>query len=99
MIPASVIGINIYKLLENAHSMRERFCKNIYGTIRNNAGNNISNIISQETSLTIIIDKLGFSLWVEQLIGESSGKEVRNNTLTGDMLEPENYGGDGYLFI
>jgi glucose-6-phosphate isomerase len=104
MVPASTIGINIFNLLENAHSMQQR-CQQEYLT--DNPGIMLGTIIATlalkgKDKLTIISTNQvkSFSLWVEQLIAESTGKEGKGIIpVAGEtMLEPESYG-DDRLFV
>jgi glucose-6-phosphate isomerase len=104
MVPASIIGINIFNLIENAHSMQHK-CQREY--LKDNPGIMLGTILATSAlkgkdKLTIISTNQvkSFSLWVEQLIAESTGKEGKGIIpVTNELMLETKYYGEDRLFV
>ncbi|MCH7745870.1 MAG: glucose-6-phosphate isomerase [Chloroflexi bacterium] len=105
LVPAALMGIDITTLLDRVDSMRES-CASFVPS-HDNPGTWLGAVIGTlglkgRDKLTLITSPsiIGFGLWVEQLIAESTGKEGRGIVpVAGEpLLSPENYG-DDRLFI
>jgi glucose-6-phosphate isomerase len=104
MVPASVIGINIFSLLENAHSMQQ-MCQREY--LKDNPGIVLGTILATSAlkgkdKLTIVSTNQvkSFGLWLEQLIAESTGKEGKGIIpVTGEPILDTKYYDEDRLFV
>jgi glucose-6-phosphate isomerase/transaldolase/glucose-6-phosphate isomerase len=106
LVPATITGINVEKLLYRADAMRNRCVPNI-PTNDNPAtwlGVAMALLARQgRDKLTLITSPAiaSFGLWVEQLIAESTGKEGLGIVpVAGEPLaSPEHYGQDRFFCV
>jgi hypothetical protein len=107
LVPASLLGIDLGKLLDRATLMRE-FCSN------DNSERNPAVVLATYLGELALLgrDKAifffdppslsSFGDWIEQLIAESTGKEGKGilPVVTEKALKPEDYGSDrAFIFI
>jgi transaldolase / glucose-6-phosphate isomerase len=74
IVPAVLMGIDVWKLLERAAEMREA-CRVAEGNPGLELGLALGEGWSAGRDKVVIEDVHGFGLWAEQLIAESTGKE------------------------
>ena len=105
LVPATLIGLDLSKLIDRADRMREETFSNV--TVQENPGawlGAVMGVLAQQgrDKLTLVTSpSIGsFGLWVEQLIAESTGKEgLGIIPVAGEPLtSPNHYGGDR-LFV
>ncbi|MHB8717776.1 MAG: bifunctional transaldolase/phosoglucose isomerase [Candidatus Dormibacteria bacterium] len=105
LVPAAVIGIDLHTLLERAERMRAQCRPGTPAAL--NCGLVLGTVLglmqrSGRDKVTILAPPriAAFSLWAEQLIAESTGKEGRGLVPIGDepIGEPAVYG-DDRLFV
>ena len=105
LVPATLIGLVLSKLIDRADRMREETFSNV--TVQENPGawlGAVMGVLAQQgrDKLTLVTSpSIGsFGLWVEQLIAESTGKEgLGIIPVAGEPLtSPNHYGGDR-LFV
>ena len=105
LVPATLIGLDLSKLINRADRMREETFSNV--TVQENPGawlGAVMGVLAQQgrDKLTLVTSpSIGsFGLWVEQLIAESTGKEgLGIIPVAGEPLtSPNHYGGDR-LFV
>jgi transaldolase/glucose-6-phosphate isomerase len=70
MVPASIMGLDVARLLGVAEEMAER-CRRGYG----NPGLELGTRLAGAASVSIAPNPGDFGLWVEQLVAESTGKQ------------------------
>ena len=105
LVPATLIGLDLSKLIDRADRMREETFSNV--TVQEISGawlGAVMGVLAQQgrDKLTLVTSpSIGsFGLWVEQLIAESTGKEgLGIIPVAGEPLtSPNHYGGDR-LFV
>ena len=105
LVPATLIGLDLSKLIDRADRMREETFSNV--TVQENPGawlGAVMGVLAQQgrDKLTLVTSpSIGsFGLWVEQLIAESTGKEgLGIIPVAGEpVTSPNHYGGDR-LFV
>ena len=105
LVPATLIGLDLSKLIDRADRMREETFSNV--TVQENPGawlGAVMGVLAQQgrDKLTLVTSpSIGsFGMWVEQLIAESTGKEgLGIIPVAGEPLtSPNHYGGDR-LFV
>jgi transaldolase/glucose-6-phosphate isomerase len=105
LVPAAVIGIDIDLLLHRAADMRRNCASGVPGDL--NCGLALGSVMGAlhdtgRDKVTILAPRSveAFSLWAEQLIAESTGKEGKGIIPIGDepLGEPAVYSGDR-LFV
>ncbi len=105
LVPASLIGLDVLKLLDRADGMREGTASGV--PVDENPGawlGVVMGVLAQRgrDKLTLVTSPSisSFGLWVEQLIAESTGKEGLGIVpVAGEpKLSPEQYG-DDRLFV
>jgi len=103
MVPAALCGADIGKLLERAVAMAEK-CKE--PDIMKNPGALLGALLGAMAAagrdkLTLIMPKKleSFSLWIEQLVAESTGKEGKGVVPVGleELSEPDKYQADRFF--
>ena len=105
LVPASLIGIDLVKLLDRADCMREGYASCV--PAHENPGawlGVVMGVLTQQgrDKLTLVTSPAikSFGLWVEQLIAESTGKEGLGIVpVAGEPLAPPNRYGDDRLFV
>lgn len=105
LVPAALTGIDINKLVDNAIEMMNKTSSSVTWS-SNPAGKLIDflslNILRSKDKLTIMTDPEieSYSLWLEQLIAESSGKETLGFIpIVGESTGIPGYYGGERLFI
>ncbi len=105
LVPAAIIGIDCDRLLQRATDMRRNCAAGVPGDL--NCGLALGTMMGAlhdagRDKVTILAPRgvEGFSLWAEQLIAESTGKEGRGIIPIGDepIGDPGVYAGDR-LFV
>jgi transaldolase/glucose-6-phosphate isomerase len=105
LVPAAIIGIDVDRLLTRAADMRRNCAAGVPGDI--NCGLSLGTVMgtlhdSGQDKVTILAPKSieAYSLWAEQLIAESTGKEGKGIIPIGDepIGDPSVYSGDR-LFV
>jgi len=105
LVPAAIIGIDCELLLERAATMRRNCAAGVPGDI--NCGISLGTVMGAlhdqgRDKVTILAPKEieAYSLWAEQLIAESTGKEGKGIIPIGDepIGDPDVYAGDR-LFV
>lgn len=103
LVPAALCGADIGKLLERAGAMADK-CKE--PDIMKNPGALLGALISAlaaagRDKLTLLMPKKleSFSLWIEQLVAESTGKEGKGVVPVGleELSEPDKYQADRFF--
>ncbi len=101
LVPAAIIGIDCDRLLQRAADMRRNCAAGVPGDL--NCGLTLGTMMGAlhdagRDKVTILAPRSieGFSLWAEQLIAESTGKEGKGIIPIGDepIGDPEVYAGD-----
>ncbi len=105
LVPGAIIGIDLDRLLTRAADMRRNCAAGVPGDI--NCGVSLGTVMgtlhdSGQDKVTILAPKSieAYSLWAEQLIAESTGKEGKGIIPIGDepIGDPGVYAGDR-LFV
>jgi len=105
LVPAAIIGIDCGLLLERAANMRRACAAGVAGDL--NCGLSLGTVMGAlhdqgRDKVTILAPKAieAYSLWAEQLIAESTGKEGKGIIPIGDepIGDPSVYAGDR-LFV
>jgi transaldolase/glucose-6-phosphate isomerase len=105
LVPAAIIGIDIERLLERAGNMRRTCMAGVPGDL--NCGLSLGTVMGAlhdlgRDKVTILAPKAigAYSLWAEQLIAESTGKEGKGIIPIGDepIGTPDVYS-DDRLFV
>ena len=108
IVPATIIGVNVERLLQNAVSATQREkTQNISGNLDDTGaalGAALGTLAQMgRDKLTLIMPQqfASFGSWLEQLIAESTGKEGKGILpITGEKLsEPGAYGNDRVFVI
>ena len=106
LVPAGVIGIDVERLLDRAAAMRDSCRPGVEGDL--NCGLALGTVLglmqqAGRDKVTIVTPPriASFSLWAEQLIAESTGKDGKGLIPIGDepLGEPEAYGDDRILTV
>ena len=105
MVPATLIGLDVLKLLDRADCMREGTASCV--PAHENPGawlGVVMGVLAQQgrDKLTVLTSPAisSFGLWVEQLIAESTGKEGLGIVpVAGEPLASPNHYGDDRLFV
>jgi hypothetical protein len=106
LVPAAVIGIDVEEFLDRAEQMRRQCRPGVPPDL--NPGLTLGTVLgllqsSGRDKVTILAPPriAAFSLWAEQLIAESSGKEGKGLIPIGDepIGEPAAYGDDRILTV
>ena len=101
LVPAAIIGMDCDRLLQRAADMRRNCAAGVPGDL--NCGLTLGTMMGAlhdagRDKVTILAPRSieGFSLWAEQLIAESTGKEGKGIIPIGDepIGDPEVYAGD-----
>ena len=105
LVPATLIGLDVLKLLDRADCMREGTASCV--PAHENPGawlGVVMGVLAQQgrDKLTVLTSPAisSFGLWVEQLIAESTGKEGLGIVpVAGEPLASPNHYGDDRLFV
>src|SRR5215210_6822820 len=105
IVPAALMGVNIRELLDRAERIVHACASVVPAT--DNPGARLGAILGEcakagRDKLTIIADRkiAALSLWIEQLVAESTGKEGKGILpVAGEPLGPPSVYGDDRLFV
>ncbi|MFN2568776.1 MAG: bifunctional transaldolase/phosoglucose isomerase [Candidatus Dormibacteria bacterium] len=105
LVPAAIMGLDVETLLDRADAMRMQCSAGIPGEL--NCGLVLGTVLGRlaitgRDKVTIVSSEpvAAFSLWVEQLIAESTGKEGRGIVpIGGEALGCPDVYGDDRLFV
>lgn len=104
LVPAALAGVDIKALLDTARSMEEA-CRHPDQTDKSNAIwlgailGILANNGRDKTTLVASPSLHGFSMWIEQILAESTGKDGRGIIpVTGEpLMDPSDYGMDRWF--
>lgn len=103
LVPAALMGIDLLKLLDSVHCMRERCMVPVEENPGARLGATMGALARRgQDKLTIVASPslTSFGLWVEQLLAESTGKDGKGIIpVTGEPLMDAAHYGNDRLFV
>ncbi|HEY0003625.1 MAG TPA: bifunctional transaldolase/phosoglucose isomerase [Pyrinomonadaceae bacterium] len=105
IVPAALVGLDIRRLLDHAERIRQTCAASVPAA--HNPGARLGAILGEcakagRDKLTLVADPriAALSLWIEQLVAESTGKEGKGILpVAGEPLGPPSVYGDDRLFV